>query len=1175
MADSVKIRITGDDSGFRKTLSGLGSATTAIVKGFAVASAAASALWGAVGAVGISYNANIEQLQTSFEVMTGSATEAADVLDRIRTLGASTPFETEGLASTVQLLMNYGLGADSAISKMTQLGDIAQGNQDKLTRIATAYGQMSSAGKVSLEDIKQMIEAGFNPLQEISQSTGESMASLYDRISKGTLAIDEITASMERSTSAGGKYYQSMEKQSKTLLGQLSTLKDNASQLLGDIMGSASDGISHTLLPMAIDMVGELADAFRAGGIDGLIEAATAKIPMLLDGALSALKSFIPKITAWLPSAIRQIASVIPSLVRGLVDMAPQIVTALFEIVSSLVSDLITMLPELVPMLVQGVGKMLLSVVTGVGKIINSIFDGLQTILLPGKKKTEEAINSIFDDVDRDRVEELKASVNISIDTEVSTDDYTTEITTAVNEIKSTLAGITSLSDDERTAILNAIINGTGIDLLGSAFDEAFPGVDTTPITTAMNDINTALEGLELTQDAKDHIAEVALAGGDVEAALISYGVDPQTAKDTAATITDSMGTINTAAASLGIGPTTLATVLLGAFNDQKALVAALKLMGLTDTDIESVLASYDTVSGSLTAKVFGIYADIATVFTDGVDDTNEDVVNAKAAVQGWADDAYAKIDEWYAARLTELEQSGMTGQELKDAVAEAKEQYDSMYREVDNIVDASGAYVEDVAGKSTEYVKGKLDELDEIQSRAEELSARLDILTNEAFDAVRSRRDRMQRGITLTQEQQTEVLGYTYKEYKGNVASAESTRDSGYSDLEDRASRYEYSDQQYQNEAAKIEADYKKRLATAESTYNNEMRQNIIGMMKGSPELLAKYGKTADMLGTQEMVETLRQQMNDAFDESYNTGEPIDLSKFFENVDASGVDLAKIAEAAGITPEELQTYITNDLNSGLVGGLSTDVLNNAADTLATGLNTAMGEIGPSDFGDSADVLQAAIENGYLVDGVGGIDWANYNTLFYTMLEGMAGSGVQAISDKEPEAVSAAESIASSVTTAMDANDEMQPSGVSSADGWVTGWLSRVIAMKKAVQDAARKLPTWFNEAQDAHSPARLWFQPGRWSGQGWEGGFTNSINEAIRRLPRTMNNLIGAANLPFRASFADVSQSITSALASTNAGDATIGLYVNGKRLADVTVDDTRRAQNARIRRLALGVGK
>lgn len=198
---------------------------------------------------GISFNASIEQYQTSFEVMTGSAEKATQITQQLKQIAANTPFELPQLADTTQLLMNYGFTADDAMEKMQMLGDISQGSADKMTRIATAYGQMSSAGKVSLEDVKQMIEAGFNPLQEISKSTGESMASLYDRISDGSLSVDEITASMERSTSAGGKYFQSMDKQSQTLNGKISTLKDTFNEFAGKVMQGLSDVLSNTVIP--------------------------------------------------------------------------------------------------------------------------------------------------------------------------------------------------------------------------------------------------------------------------------------------------------------------------------------------------------------------------------------------------------------------------------------------------------------------------------------------------------------------------------------------------------------------------------------------------------------------------------------------------------------------------------------------------------------------------------------------------------------------------------------------------------------------------------------------------------------------------------------------------------------------------------------------------------------
>lgn len=211
---------------------------------------------------GFSYSKQIEQYATSFETMTGSAEKAAEMTQRLQEIGAATPFELPQLANTTQLLMNYGFTADEAISKMMMLGDISQGNADKMTRIATAYGQMSSAGKVHLEDIKQMIEAGFNPLQEISQTTGESMESLYDRISKGTISVNEITEAMIRSTSEGGKYFGAMAAQSETFEGRLSTLKDTANESIGNVLAPLLQKAADEWLPAMTDAISRVDEGF-------------------------------------------------------------------------------------------------------------------------------------------------------------------------------------------------------------------------------------------------------------------------------------------------------------------------------------------------------------------------------------------------------------------------------------------------------------------------------------------------------------------------------------------------------------------------------------------------------------------------------------------------------------------------------------------------------------------------------------------------------------------------------------------------------------------------------------------------------------------------------------------------------------------------------------------------
>ena len=154
----VVIETDLDSKGFKSGLSKMQSIAKTGFKAVATSvGVVSSAMAGLIG-FGVKYNAEIEQLQTSFEVMTGSAEKAKDVISELQKIGAETPFETKDLAEVTQLLMNYGLTADDAIDKMKMLGDIAQGSSEKMNRIAMAYGQMSSAGKVSLEDVKQMID---------------------------------------------------------------------------------------------------------------------------------------------------------------------------------------------------------------------------------------------------------------------------------------------------------------------------------------------------------------------------------------------------------------------------------------------------------------------------------------------------------------------------------------------------------------------------------------------------------------------------------------------------------------------------------------------------------------------------------------------------------------------------------------------------------------------------------------------------------------------------------------------------------------------------------------------------------------------------------------------------------------------------------------------------------
>ena len=392
---SLKFDTSINENGFNKGLKNLGSIAS---KGMSVLAGAVAGVATAMGtgiALGVKYNASIEQYQTSFEVMTGSADKAAEVIERLKKVGAETPFELPELADTTQLLMNYGFTADDAMDKMMMLGDISQGSADKMSRIATAYGQMSSAGKVSLEDVKQMIEAGFNPLQEISESTGESMAS----ISEGTLSVDEITASMERATSEGGKYFQSMEKQSQTVNGLISTLKDNAQQLLGEVVKPISESMAKELLPSAINALEQLTTAFQTEGVDGLIQAGgqilsnlllgiSQKIPTAITTAVGVITTFIDNITANIPQFLSAGGQIISSILSGMMQLLPSIGTFAITLVTQLYEQITAQAPVLLQKGYELLNNLITGFVEAIPEVLPKVLDFIQGI---GNKLAEAA----------------------------------------------------------------------------------------------------------------------------------------------------------------------------------------------------------------------------------------------------------------------------------------------------------------------------------------------------------------------------------------------------------------------------------------------------------------------------------------------------------------------------------------------------------------------------------------------------------------------------------------------------------------------------------------------------------------------------------------------------------------------------------------------------------------
>ena len=245
----AKLGFQVDQPGIQKVDQGLEAFASKALKFVGAAYLAKKAFDGLVAGMqfAVTQAADIESIQAQFEVMLKSAEAAKYLVQEIQQFAAVTPFETKPLLENVKMMMNFGMSAEQSMKSVKMLGDVAGDSQERLNRLTLAFAQTFAANKLKGDDLRQYIEAGFNPLKVISQETGESYASLQKKMEKGLISPEMVSHAFEVATSAGGMFYQNMIKQSKTFNGLWSTAKDN--------IAIVAQKIGESLLPYAKELL--------------------------------------------------------------------------------------------------------------------------------------------------------------------------------------------------------------------------------------------------------------------------------------------------------------------------------------------------------------------------------------------------------------------------------------------------------------------------------------------------------------------------------------------------------------------------------------------------------------------------------------------------------------------------------------------------------------------------------------------------------------------------------------------------------------------------------------------------------------------------------------------------------------------------------------------------------
>jgi tape measure domain-containing protein len=213
-----------------------------------------------VGSV-VKMRGEIEALEISFETLIGNKDKAKEFFGEIKDFAVNTPLQMNTLAKGAQTMLGFNIELEKVMPLLRQIGDISMGDAQKFDSLVLAFSQMSSTGKLMGQDLLQMINAGFNPLVEMSKITGKSLSELEEDMSAGAISADMVAEAFAHAAGKGGIFNGMLEKQSHGLKGAISNLQGAWDDMLNDI------GSKHQeVFVDAIQTVTELAKSYEGVG---------------------------------------------------------------------------------------------------------------------------------------------------------------------------------------------------------------------------------------------------------------------------------------------------------------------------------------------------------------------------------------------------------------------------------------------------------------------------------------------------------------------------------------------------------------------------------------------------------------------------------------------------------------------------------------------------------------------------------------------------------------------------------------------------------------------------------------------------------------------------------------------------------------------------------------------
>lgn len=588
-------------------------------------------------------------------------------------------------------------------------------------------------------------------------------------------------------------------------------------------------------------------------------------------------------------------------------------------------------------------------------------------------------------------------------------------------------------------------------------------------ITGEMNVIDGVLEKLDISDEATAHIGMLVSQNASAEEiadALRSYGVKSDAADEAARKIVESMGRIDTTVEGLGLSGDTIKAMRTSVVGDKEALRAALKLLGLTDEDIDPILKSYDLLAGSLPAKLTAALNSVYQQLTDGLADTPAVMKRIKEEFDKAFQESIDTINAAAEAKIAELDPTAGDYQAKVDEIRRIQQEH----------TDAVTGYQKDawgiIAGLANAS-KGEVDaawvHIEEMLTQAGLLVAQYDDLEASLNQAQKNAVATVRAGATRDEKTIDTALSYTFQQYKLSAQALDDAFAAALAEAQARLTAGEINSGDY----TAIEEGLRTQLTIDQdgllSEYKTKLNELFVGVAEAFPEAAAAV---KDAIAAQEDVDIMRSIWDTAIAKGEGKLQASDLSEDMVRV---------INDALGesFTPETLAAHFNE--YGWQEGVFIPNILTEAASKIN---NAAADTITPETFGALGETYASAVEAGLFAPFAG--DYGNSQIEAFKSIFGVIGASIpdgltQGISENASKATDEVGDLADeTVDTARGKFGTYSPSrefakiGVSLVDGLILGVQNSTWKLRLAMAAMAREAIKAAKIALGIASPSKL-----------------------------------------------------------------------------------------------------